>query len=722
MARLALLLALATASVAHAAREQQHSRANPIRKVVTMLQSMQTKVMEEGKKEEALYNKFMCYCQNNGGALKQSIADATAKIESLTSALGGSVEKKGQLEADVKDHEASRKDAKDAIAKATALREKEAADFAKEEADSTANAAALSKAITAIEKGIAGSFLQTGEAATLRRFAMEKANLPDGAREELLAFLSQSQGSSYVPQSNEIVGILKQMLEEMDKGLAEARETEADSIATYEGLMAAKKKEVAMLSSQIEEKLLRIGNLGVENAQMENDLEDTKEALAGDTKFLAELESGCDTKSKEWEEVKRLRTQELATLAETIKVLNDDDALELFKKTLPSASASFVQVEVSAAGQRAQALAALNSVRRGAKPQPELDLIALALTGKKIGFDKVISMIDEMVANLKKEQTDDDSKKEYCNSKFDSSDDKKKELELSISDSESAIEEMKGTLAELTDEIAALQAGIKALDKSVAEATEIRKSEHSDHQELMTDDTNARELLLWAQNRLNKYYNPKLYKAPPKRDLTEAETITENFGGVVPTTAPGGIADTGIGASFVQIQEHNVAAPPPPPETFGPYTKKTQEKQGVAAMIDLLIKDLDKEMAEAKVEESEAQKEYEAMMAESANKRAQDAKSLSDKSAAKASLEEALEAEEDKKAETSTDLAGTLKYIASLHGECDWLLKYYDARKSARTGEIESLGKARAVLNGADYSLAQTGHGALRGVMAAAWP
>merc|ERR1712045_845026 len=106
--------------------------------------------------------------------------------------------------------------------------------------------------------------------------------------------------------------------------------------------------------------------------------------------------------------------------------------------------------------------------------RPQLDLIALALKGKSQGFEKVIGMIDEMVANLKKEQADDEAKKEYCEKEFDTSEDKKKELDLKVSDSATAIEELEGTIAALTEEIAALVAGIEALDKAVAEATEIR--------------------------------------------------------------------------------------------------------------------------------------------------------------------------------------------------------------------------------------------------------
>jgi len=124
-------------------------------------------------------------------------------------------------------------------------------------------------------------------------------------------------------------------------------------------------------------------------------------------------------------------------------------------------------------------------------------------------------------------------------------------------------------------------------------------------------------------------------------------------------------------------------------------------------MVDLLVKDLDKEMQEAEVMETDAQKEYEEMMAESATKRVADSKSMTDKIAAKASAEEALEKEQGTKASTGKELMATVETIKALHSECDWLLKFFDARAEARSGEIDALGKAKAVLNGADYSLLQ---------------
>merc|ERR1711972_1121994 len=177
-------------------------------------------------------------------------------------------------------------------------------------------------------------------------------------------------------------------------------------------------------------------------------------------------------------------------------------------------------------------------------------------------------------------QKDDDDKKEYCVKQFDEADDKKKGLERSISDLETVISESKEVIATLTDEIAALKAGIVALDKAVAEATEQRKAENADYKDLMQSDTAAKELILFAKNRLNKFYNPKLYKAPPKRQLSEGDQIYENNGGDIPQEAAGGIAGTGIEA-FVQVASKE--APPPPPATAAAYSKKSQESNGVIA-------------------------------------------------------------------------------------------------------------------------------------------
>jgi len=227
-----------------------------------------------------------------------------------------------------------------------------------------------------------------------------------------------------------------------------------------------------------------------------------------------------------------------------------------------------IQLADNAKAVKSRALVALQQSSQGHNGDFRLNLIALALKGKKVSFDKVLVMIDDMTALLKKEQVDDDNKKSYCESLIDKTEDKVKELELHVSDLAKAVADAKEDIATLTSELDELEDGIKKLDTQVAEATDQRKEEHADSVETLTNDNAAKELIGIAKNRMNKFYNPKLYKAPPKRELSEEERITVNMGGTLaPTAAPGGIAGTGVTA-LSQV------APPPPPETHSVHTPR----------------------------------------------------------------------------------------------------------------------------------------------------
>merc|ERR1719313_3170905 len=133
-----------------------------------MLQSMQKKVEAEGKKEQELFDKYMCYCKTSGGDLTASISSAETKIPQVGSDIKEGEAKLAQLKEDLKQHQVDRSAAKAAIAEATTLREKEAAAYAKEAAEAKANIASVNGAVQAIEKGMAGGFLQTTGASRLR--------------------------------------------------------------------------------------------------------------------------------------------------------------------------------------------------------------------------------------------------------------------------------------------------------------------------------------------------------------------------------------------------------------------------------------------------------------------------------------------------------------------------------------------------------------------------
>jgi FtsZ-binding cell division protein ZapB len=299
-----------------------------------------------------------------------------------------------------------------------------------------------------------------------------------------------------------------------------------------------------------------------------------------------------------------------------------------------------------------------------------MNFLSLALNGKKIGFGKIIKMIDDLTVELKKEAQDDLDKKEYCEREFDIADDKKKSQIRDIASLETSIQDAKETISTLVGEIDALGDGIKALDKQVTEATEQRKEEASDYTTNLANNAAAVELLGFAKNRLNKFYNPKLYKEPP--------------------------------AEFVQ------ADPGPAPEAPKAYSKKSEESTGVIAMIDTLVRDVEKEMTEAEFTEKDAQGDYETFMSDSSAKRTEDSKSLTDKEATLSEVKTNLLDDTETKKTTEGELMATDQYIMNLHADCDFLMKYFDVRAEARNGEIDAMSKCKAVLSGADYSLIQT--------------
>merc|ERR1719420_225998 len=321
------------------AEMQQAGGANPIRKIVTLLQNMQKEIEAEGAKEKELFDKFMCFCSGNDGDLKKKAADATAQAEELTAKIKSEEAEKTQLAQDLIDHKKDREGATGDIEEATVLRTKEAAAYAEFKADSETNIAAMGKAIPALEKGMGGAaLLQLPGVTGLKKIVESYPKMDSMDRRTAMAFLEDSSESTGA--SDEIVGILKAMKDDMEAELKDAIAEEEKSIAGYNDLKASKEKEIEMATEAIETKMSRAGEIAVSVVQSQDALEDANEEAADTTKFLATLEKDCATKTKEQGERDKLRSMEVAAISEAIGILNDDDALDVFKKAMPSA---FVQ-------------------------------------------------------------------------------------------------------------------------------------------------------------------------------------------------------------------------------------------------------------------------------------------------------------------------------------------------------------------------------------------
>merc|ERR1719235_401369 len=140
-------------------------------------------------------------------------------------------------------------------------------------------------------------------------------------------------------------------------------------------------------------------------------------------------------------------------------------------------------------------------------------------------YDEVTKMIDDMVTLLGKQAAEDEKQKAYCEDELDKAADEESAAKTKLGQVDASLSELTDKIGTLMEEISSLTASIAALDKSVADATEMRKEEHAEYVETMQMNEAAMGLVEKAKNRMQKFYNPTLYKAAPKTENTMEEKI-----------------------------------------------------------------------------------------------------------------------------------------------------------------------------------------------------
>merc|ERR1719265_624721 len=326
----------------------------------------------------------------------------------------------------------------------------------------------------------------------------------------MLEFLQSGEGAG-TGGSDAILGIVQQMAETMEADLKESTATEAAAKDTFASLIASKEAEIAAAGTAVEGKTAKAGELAVSLVEAKNALADTKDAMADDEKMKESLATGCATKEKEWDARCKARAEEVQAISEAIEMLNGDDALELFKKTLPS----FLQVSAGAS------LRAKIRMHARASEESPKKFLMLQVGTANMG-ETVSKIIGQLIETNNQKQADDDKQKAFCEKELEVSKAEEKALTENIASLEADVEKMEDSMATLTTEIADLQKGLEDLDKSVAEATEQRKQEHAEFLSTAQANQAAVELIGMAKNRMAKFYSPSTYKAPPTTTVSNS--------------------------------------------------------------------------------------------------------------------------------------------------------------------------------------------------------
>jgi len=672
---------------------------NPIRKVVVLLQDMQKELEIEMKKEQKLSEEFACICKTSDAELVKVGEKAEMAIKELTGKLEEEKAEKKQLDEDLKGHYVDKASAEGDLSKATNLREKEKEEAEGSIATARQGVASLSKAIPVLKKSTA-SFMQDGSLpAELKKVVSSAAFLGAFDRRTVLSFLDGQDGSSSVGQ---VLGIIETMRDQMQQNLDDAVKNEQAAVIAFDDLKSAKSQEVEIAHEAIETKEKRAGELSVSISQNTDALEDSGDELNDSRSFLGTLRKQCTEGAKGWEQRLLLRKEESAAISEAVKILNDDDARDTFQKATPSSFAEvgnpvgrvFLQQSVTKASRLERAASILSKVsalRKNTYFALLLNAIkSKARSAKKYGdsapvdFSTVTKMIDEMIATLQREQADDDKKKEWCTAELSKAEKEERMKQEEIDSLASGIEEMSDEIGSIAEELATLQQEVMDLDRGVAEATGQRKKENAEYVETVSITKAAIQLIEKAKKKLAKVYGPKA-----KQSEVEASA-----------------------ASFLQNRlqkllrdgdarrSSRVAPPPDLPEI--PEMKNSGKGGGVIGLMVQITHEMEMDLSEATMQEKTAVQDYVSVMGESATARAQNVKTQTDKSASKAVLEEKIVESKENKKMASDELTNINGYLAELHSSCDFMVQNFKLRRDARSGELESMKSAKAVIRGMD--------------------
>jgi hypothetical protein len=659
MQRAVLFLAL-VASSAFAMDVDEKSWQKPIAKVLGLLKDMETQLQKEADEDAEMFEKMGCWCETNDKEKTKAIADAERHITALTAAIEAGTAKSSQLETELEKLAADIAKQTSALEQATAIRAKENAEFSADQADMSANAVSLKGAVEALSAAHPGAALSQQTLmqvrAVLKKHADQHQKMFSSKKHQAFLSLIQEKGTElYAPESGAIFGVLKQMKEGFETNMADSKAEEDQAVAEYTSMKNAKSDQIKAAEDLTDSKTVELGDTKAKLAADKKDLEDTNAQLAADTKFLENVKDTCATADADYEARLKVRTEEIKAVGETVGILTSDDAQTSFSKS--GSASSFIQLSLRTRRMSSEQMKrekAARLLKAAAKKSGDAQLAKLASSTKLLDFSEIKKAIDDMMAELKTIQKEEAEKYEFCTSEIKANEkDTAAKYELKA-DLETKIDDLSSSISTLTDEIAALKAQVAQTNVEMKAASENRELENKDFQVTVADQKATQAILAKAMDRMKAFYGFVQTKQPKQGEYSK------HGGGNLIVSMLGSI----IGES----------------------------------------EDVEKKALNA---ENDSQKAYEEYIADSNAANAAASESIMNKSGASAKAEkEKIQATESRDA-TIQDLLLLGEANAALHQECDFLIKNFEVRQSARAEEIDSLFNAKAIFSGANLGFLQ---------------
>jgi hypothetical protein len=683
----------------------------PTTRVVELLKGLQEQCEKDAKTEEKLYEKFVCWgkqvilqksasnevAEKEIAELEQYIADLDAgrielttervdlekEISELTQTMEIAEDQRNKEKADYENAVAEMTQAIDALNQAiavlkTATEGHEEGVLAEIKVQSGHRAEQEAKEAATIHHAVelGNRFLSKGDALFLRRLLTHEVPEWDWKKLNRKATFKMS----YKARSFKIQDVLEKLLESFkdNKKDAEAKETEAVDI--YTKLMKEKGDALEEARDALAKMEKENGARSMSKEECQDRIDLLKEQVKNDEKYINQVKDELDYKRKDWDDRSKLRYGEIAAIGKAIHILHSDDARDLFKRSLESQGYLFLQT-----GQlrvmSAKELSALDVLRSAAEKTHDSRLarLAKALQEPDFGslaprFDPIIKMIDDLVVILQEEEASDLEKKESCEKNRAENTREAIKLSRQIDDESDTMTRLMSEIAKLDEQIKENEEAIVVIDKQLAEAKAQREVEEAAWTAANDDDIQAATTVQAAADVLKKFY-----KEAGLMDLVQksAEPIVVEAG----------------------------KAPPPPPTTWeDPYGGKTPENTGIIAILSMIKEDIDRDAAKAEAANEESKASYLKLKGDLEAEKTTREKDISDMTKTKAGKLGEHGTADSTRTSMKGQLDAMLSTIAEMEPGCNYYTVLFPVRVKNRQIEIDGLMKAKAILQGADFS------------------
>merc|ERR1719379_2338559 len=315
--------------------------------------------------------------------------------------------------------------------------------------------------------------------------------------DEDLSLQPQAKTSSYQSQGSGILDTISDMKEKAESTLSDARAAEMKANHEYEMLKQNLEMQISTMKKRMSEATTEKSGLEDAKATAEEELSSTKKTVADDEKYLEDLKQSCSMKAQEWATRQKDAAGELAAIAKAKEVLESGVKvfLEVSSKTRSkndedSAKRERVVSILSKIGDRSYFFTQITSEARAGGP-----------------FDKVKGLIESMITRLEKEAAEEADAKAFCDKETSESKAKQAELTASSDKSQVRIEKATATIAELKEQIKALQEQMAEMDAAQAEATALRNKEHEEYLKASKEYKDSAEAVAGAIAVLQDYYS-----------------------------------------------------------------------------------------------------------------------------------------------------------------------------------------------------------------------